>query len=111
MKRSSVRRKRLGPPRRGRVRDEKYMAWLAHQPGVIFGGRIVTIHHHRFCGSPKNDRQTLPIEWGYHTVQEGPTSIDALGKAKWEALHGVSIDAEITRYQSQYLLQHPGVKW
>lgn len=112
LKRGAVPRKRRpGPPRRGRVVDKEYLAWVGEQPGVIFGGRNVTVHHVRFCGSPKDDRWTLPIELGYHTYQEGPESIEAMSKDQWEGHHGVCIESEIGRLQKMYLSEHPGVEW
>lgn len=103
--------KRRRTPRRGRLVDEQYFAWIATQPGVVRGGICASVHHVRFMGSPKSDRRTLPMEWGYHTYQEGPESIEALGKQKWQSLHHVDIEAAITRYQERYLAEHPEVKW
>lgn len=109
--RSPIRKRRPGPPRRGRLVDRKYLAWLAQQPGVVLGERPITIHHVRFCGSPKDDRRTLPIEYGYHQIQEGWASIEALGKETWEELHGVDIEQSISAYQARYLAEHPGIAW
>lgn len=91
--------------------DKAYLAWVALQPGVVRGGNVVTVHHVRFCGSPKDDRRTLPIELGYHTYQEGPESIEAMGKDRWERQHKVCIEDEIKRLQGLYLGEHSGVEW
>ena len=79
--------------------------------GCVNGGITATVHHVRFCGSPKDDRRTLPMEAGYHQEQEGPESIEKLGKTKWQALHGVDIEAQISKYQRNYLETHPNVIW
>ena len=104
-------RKRPGPPRRGRIVDPDYLAWLHLQEGVIRGGKTHSVHHVRSFGSPKNDRCTLPLEFGYHQIQEGQKSIEALGKAKWQAIHGVDIETAIWKYQQRYLSQHPEIVW
>jgi hypothetical protein len=46
LKRSTtpVRRRRKGPPRRGRVVDPLYLAWLHTQPGCVCGGRTHSVH-------------------------------------------------------------------
>ncbi len=62
--------------------------------------------HVRSFGSPKNDRETIPIELGFHTYQEGPESIEAMGKAKWQRFHAVDIPGEIERLQALYLSEH-----
>lgn len=105
MKRSRVRPKRPGPPRRGRVVDLDYMAWLHRQPCLISGRHGVTVHHVREFGSQKNDRRTLPLIPLYHLIQADPhqkESIEALGKKQWQEKHDVDIEAAIMRYNSQY---------
>jgi hypothetical protein len=110
MKRTPVRKRRPGV-RRGRIVDKDYLAWMHTQRGVVLGGKTHSVHHVRLCGSPKDDRRTLSMEYGYHQLYEGPNSIEALGKAKWQLLHMVNIEASIGWYQAKYLEQHPGVKW
>ena len=108
--RTPVKRKRSGGPRKGRVVDEKYLAWIAARPCMI-SGRRSTVHHVRFCGSPKNDRRTLPLAPEYHQIQPGPhTSIEALGKAKFEARYGVDIESAIAKYNEQYQ-RETGITW
>lgn len=101
LKRTQVKPKR-SKPRRGRVIDKDYLAWMATQPCMI-SGRPATVHHVRFCGSPKDDRRTLPLAPEYHMIGFGSeTSIEALGKAKFEARYGVDIEAEIREYNERY---------
>ncbi len=101
LKRVAVKKKR-STPRRGRVIDREYLAWLHTQPGVVFGGKTHSVHHVREFGSPKNDYRSLPLEFGYHQIHEGAESIEAIGKTKWQILHGVSIEGEIARLNFQY---------
>ena len=95
-------RKRRSKPRRGRIKDERYLAWMAQQPCMI-SGKPATVHHVRFFGSCKDDRRTLPLAPEYHQIQAGPLSIEVLGKSRFEAMHGVSIEAKILEYQRAYL--------
>lgn len=94
-------------PRRGRVVDPKYMAWLATQPPLVFGPGRITIHHVRRFGEQKNDRRTVPLPASLHMIQDGPyTSIEALGKRKFEARYGVDLEAAIVRYNARYEQEH-----
>ena len=103
--RAPVKKRRSGGPRRGRVVDKDFLAWMGAQLCMI-SGKLATLHHVRFCGSPKNDRRTLPLAPEYHEIQFGPESIEALGKAKFEALHAVNIEAAIAAYNEQYEREH-----
>ncbi len=68
----------------------------------MISGRRATVHHVRFCGSPKDDRRTLPLAPEYHLHDFGMESIERLGKAKFEALHGVDLEASIVAYNKLY---------
>lgn len=93
---------RRSKPRRGRGVDKAYLAWMAAQPCMI-SGRRATVHHVRFCGSLKDDRRTLPIAPEYHLIQHGPkTSIEALGKVKFERRYRVNIEEKIREYNLSY---------
>ena len=101
--RTPVKKRRPGPPRRGRVLDPKYMAWLATQPPLVSGPGRMTIHHVRRLGEQKDDRRTVPLPASLHLIQEGPHfSIEALGKAKFEARFGVDLEAAILAYNDRY---------
>jgi hypothetical protein len=95
-------RKKRSTPRRGRVVDLEFLAWLHRQPGVVRGGQTYSVHHIREFGSPKKDRRALPLEFGYHQYDEGEFAIERIGKAKWQEITGVCIEAEITRLNSLY---------
>lgn len=110
LKRSSVRKKRLGPARRGRVIDTAFIEWIHKTQCCLIGslrghywcsGRG-TFHHIREHGSPKNDRRGLYLCEGHHLHDFGPESIERLGKAEFEKRHGISIEAAIAEYNRQY---------
>jgi uncharacterized CHY-type Zn-finger protein len=107
MTRSAVRKKRKGPPRRGRVVDKDYLAWIAQQlciaywPPFTCHGRI-TVHHVRRFGEQKHDRRTIPLCEAHHLHDYGPYSIERLGKEEFEAQHGIDIEAAIQEYNRQY---------
>jgi hypothetical protein len=93
---------RRGKTRRGRGVDKDYLAWMARQPCMI-SGRRATVHHVRRCGEGKDDRRTLPLAPEYHLIQHRPrTSIEALGKRKFEARYSVDLEASIKRYNARY---------
>jgi hypothetical protein len=88
--------------RRGRVADKDYLAWIALLPCLVSGKRA-TVHHVRRYGEPKNDRRTVPLAPEYHQIQAGPqTSIEALGKKKFEARYGIDLEAAIVRLNALY---------
>ena len=93
--------KRRSKPRRGRVVNREYLAFVAEQPCIVSGERA-TVHHVRTLGSPKDDTRTLPLAPRYHLIQCGPESIEALGKKRFQELHGVDLEAEISRLQELY---------
>jgi hypothetical protein len=69
----------------------------------MISGKPATVHHYRFCGSPKDDRRTLPLAPEYHQIQAGPkTSIEALGKKKFEKRYRVDLEAAILQYNRRY---------
>ncbi len=94
--------KRRSKPRRGRIVDKTYLAWIAAQPCLICG-EPATVHHIRSFGSAKDDTRTLPLAPRYHMIQWGPESIESLGKIKFQERHGVDLEAEITRLQQLYI--------
>jgi hypothetical protein len=101
LKRVQISRRRT-MPRRGRLVDREYLAWLVAQ-GCMISGRPATVHHVRRYGSPKDDRRTLPLAPEFHLIQHGPmTSIEALGKAGFEARYSVDLEAEILKYNELF---------
>jgi hypothetical protein len=100
-------KKRRSKPRRGRVVDEDFLAWMATQGCLVHlvcpEGSQITIHHVREFGSPKNDRRTLTLCTHAHMEAFSKReSIEALGKKAWELLHGVSIEGAIGLYNRRY---------
>lgn len=71
----------------------------------------VSLHHVKSGpGALKDDRRVVPLCLAGHLHGFGMESVEQLGK-KFEAHHGVSLEGEITRLQTKYLLEHPEVKW
>lgn len=110
MKRTPVRAKRRGPPRRGRAVDLDYLCFMAdficavHWKTAHAGecsGRLTT-HHVREFGSPKDDRKTIRLCEGHHLHDFGPYSIERIGKAAFEQRYGLSIQALIVYYNEAY---------
>ncbi len=93
-------------PRRGRVIDKAYLAWIAAQ-GCCISGRPATVHHVRQFGSPRDDTRTIPLAPEFHLIQCGRYSIEALGKKNFEAHHDVDIEALVLHYRSMFLAQNP----
>jgi hypothetical protein len=102
-------------PRRGRLTDKKYIAWLAKQPCHIkqfayvienrapeysCAGRV-TVHHIRDYGSPKNDRRAVPLCMRHHLHDFGPFSIER-GRRQFAETFGFAQEAAIDHYNEQY---------
>ncbi len=93
--------KRRSRPRRGRIADKAYLAFIAAQPCLICGDPS-TVHHVRTLGGPKDDTRTLPLCPAHHMIQWGPESIEALGKKKFEERHGINIEESVAHYREMY---------
>lgn len=89
--------------------DAAFVDWLHEDQRCAVHGygrcRDFTVHHVRFCGSPKNDRRALGLCAALHMQGFGAHSIEQLGKDAFEKVHGISIEAEIQRYNEDYALQ------
>jgi hypothetical protein len=105
-------KKRRSKPRRGVVKDVPFREWVRERNCIIERGTsqnakehlcdtAPTIHHVRFCGSPKNDRRVLAICASGHLHGFGKNSIEH-GKEQWERYWGLDIEAEITLQQEEY---------
>jgi hypothetical protein len=100
--------KRRSRPRRHRLVDKKYLSWLHTLPCAIAGheGHVclgaLTVHHVRRLGESKNDRRAIPLCQGAHLHDFGKYSIERLGKGKWEARYGVSLELLILGYQQRW---------
>lgn len=88
--------------RKGRVVDKAFLAFVASQPCLVSGRRPATVHHVRQYGSPKNDRRTVPLLAEFHMHDFGPTSVERLGKAEFERVHGVDLEGAILRLNKEY---------
>lgn len=104
--------------------DKDYMAWchknetcLLHRkyyearyvyvnPGVfeLTCDGLMTFHHVRFCGSPKDDRHGLILCEAHHFIQkDSKLSVEA-GKKLFEARYGVNLEAEAKAMYERYLV-------
>lgn len=127
MKRTRINRKRPGPPRRGRVVDPEFVAWVAENHKCVIDERALTtatlsatlrsmageqatpdpccgrltIHHVRRYGEPKSDRRILLLCQGHHLHAWSATSIEH-GKEQFEQIYGVDIEARIAQYWQDY---------
>lgn len=108
MKRTAIKRRR-SKPRRGRIYDPTYLAWIHTQPCAVTGRMPVTAHHVRRHGEPKSDRRTIPLVAEAHLYDAGPYSIERLGKRKFEAHFGVGLELLILGYQRRYEQEWAGV--
>lgn len=100
--RCPVRKIRNGPPRRGLVLDEKYLAWIRRQTCVCCHNRKYVEAAHvgaRGLGQKCSDREALPL-CSWHHVQ-GPESHHVLGKNFFEHF-GLDRQALISKYNQRY---------
>ena len=94
--------KRPGPPRRGRVRDRKYLAWIRRFAcAVCLLNRPTEAAHvgRRGLSQKCSDRETIPLCAEHH--RNGKDSYHKLGKRFWEH-HGLDRDALIGNYIHEY---------
>lgn len=79
--RCPVRKKRIGPPRKGLVVDDAYRKFVRTQPCACCGTRAYVEAAHvgvRGLGSKCSDRECLPLCRWHHT--EGPECHHHLGR-------------------------------
>ena len=63
------------------------------------------------AGHPRTIGARSPWNSAFIRSRKARESIEKLGKAKWQALHGVDIEAQISKYQRNYLETHPNLIW
>lgn len=116
MKRTPVRKRRPGGPRRGRVVDNDFLEWIrrhrecaVHAESCPYWHANLTIHHVREFGSPKNDRRVLLLCPLTHLQSVSSfDSIEALGKEAWQKRHNIDIEATIKEQWAEYERQKAG---
>ena len=97
LSRSQPIRKHRAKPRKGRVIDKDYLAWLAKHPCIVAGHVLhecsgpVTLHHVRRYGEQKSDHRALPLCQGHHLHDFGMHSIERLGKRIFQMRYGVDL--------------------
>lgn len=106
IKRSAPRKRRPGPPRRGRIIDRDFMEF-ARERGCILRKKhqcrgSITFHHVRECGSPKNDRRGIGLCEAGHLHDAGQFSIERLGKEQWQTYWAVDLEQEIAALNAVY---------
>ena len=99
-------KKRRAKPRRGRVIDKDFVAWMHTQPCLVrtmarLCSGPITFHHVREFGSPKDDRRGLALCTAHH-LHCYEASIHRLGKIQFQRTHGVNIEAAIADYNERY---------
>lgn len=107
--RCPVRRTRIGPPRRGRIRDEMYLAWIRKQPCICCGKRAEAAHGQRVkSGIPNAPDQMMYSTFGgdrFYVALETAEAIDRAGVKRGEPftickrLEGKSVYWEVTKQQ------------
>jgi hypothetical protein len=82
------------------LKDKAYLAFIASLPCLITGERPVTVHHVRFCGSPRNDHRTVPLVARLHMRTHEKPGFPCIerGKKVFEALWRVDLEAAIKTY-------------
>jgi hypothetical protein len=107
------RARRPGPPRRGRVRDREYLAWIRQFSCVVcippssnwwmpFCGSTVSEAAHvgqRGLGQKCSDRETIPLCAEHH--RNGRDSVHVLGKRFWPH-HGLDRYRLIAELNQRY---------
>jgi hypothetical protein len=96
-------------PRRGEVHDIKFMTFSRRRGCVLIGRRNhccsgpLTFHHIREYGSPRDDTKGFGLcAWSHLHTFNSKTSIEALGKTKWQAYWGVSIADILAQQRSAW---------
>lgn len=108
LKRTAI-KKRRSKPRRGVAKDPAYLSYIGGLPCLLVDffvpstceGRL-TVHHVRANGSPKNDRDTVPLCEAHHLHDFGSQSIERMGKRKWQEYFSVDLCATIAQLQEEY---------
>lgn len=92
-------------PRRGRVRDKEFLAFMATLPCLVTNEVPATTHHVRFMGSPKDDRRTIRLVARLHLLTcetPGAPCIERIGKEAFEKRYGIDIESAIVDYNRRY---------
>lgn len=104
-------KRRKGGPRRGRIVDEKMLAWIHTQPCLLAlrnpdthrCNGALTAHHVREVSAPKDDTRIVPLCVGAHLHDGSSVSVERLGRIRWQAFHGIDLTAEIANYQAMFV--------
>lgn len=112
--RTYIKRRRSGPPRRGRVIDARYKAWIATLPCIACfpawfkidwpdrqqsPTEVAHVGVIRGLGQKCSDRDTAPLCAAHHRT--GPSAHHVIGKNFWD-FHGLDRIATIERLNREY---------
>ena len=104
-----VRKRRPGPPRRGRTIDRAYIAWIHTLPCIVPECPALTVEADhvgpRAFSMRSHDCEALPVCTHHHRL--GSDSREALRSRFW-GHHGLDRMELIRRYQELYDRAHPG---
>ena len=98
-----VRKMRIGPPRRGLVIDEAYLAFIRKLPCIVCGAvRYVEAAHvgARGLGQKCSDREALPMCPAHHRT--GPDAYHVLGGKSFWKVWGLDRFRLIEEHNRQY---------
>ena len=90
------------------LKDKRRRAFIASQPCMVTGESPATVHHVRFCGSPRDDRRIVPLVARLHMLTNetpGQPCVER-GKKIFEAFWKVDLEAAIKHYDSLYEQEH-----
>jgi hypothetical protein len=110
LKRSAVRKRRPGPPRKGPMRSEKYRRWVSqHLCCVCFGCHPMSLEAESFSqachtenngGSSKGpDSSCVPLCVEHHVEYDA-------GRKALEKKHGVNMKEIAAQYYSEFVRQN-----
>jgi len=95
-------------PRRGRIVDKIYLAWVHTQPSIVrthdpkcLGCRITAHHVKETPGAPKNDRRAVPLRACRHMLGFGDLTVEH-SKKRFELHFGIDLEQEIRRLNEKY---------
>ena len=89
-----------GRTKGGRGSLPRKVAWLHGFPCDVCGSFPVEVHHDRRLGSRATDRKVTPLCVAHH--REGPASVQALGRTRFQEVHGYDLDARCAYWQERW---------
>lgn len=96
--------------KKGTFKDPSYLAWIASLPCIVTGQRPVTVHHVRFCGSPRHDRRTVPLIAPLHMRTHEKPGLPCVerGKKIFQDFWRVDLESAIVMLNAKYERERNG---